>query len=94
MSNQNQQVPLTQIEWAYQRTNQIWEEVVNKPDIPYEIWVGIFSNIMGRLLQASAQDDADGLEVANDMLASVATIIEFAYQERFGVSLENQTWRQ
>lgn len=81
------------MEWAYNRTDALWDEVVLHKDIPFQVWVGIFSNIMGRLMQASAEDHEDAVEIANEMVLATATIMEWAVQERFGTSWENQ-WQQ
>lgn len=96
MSHHKQHPPsLTEMEWAYNRTNELWEEVVGQRGIPYSLWAGMFANIMGRLLQGTAEDPEDGVDIANDMVSAMSAILYIALKERFGDSIKKEKkWQQ
>lgn len=98
MSHHKQSHPpsLTEMEWAYNRTNELWDEVVGQRGIPYSLWAGMFANIMGRLLQGTAEDPEDGVDIANDMVSAMSAILYIALKERFGDSIqeERKKWQQ
>jgi hypothetical protein len=86
---------MTEMEWAYHRTNELWDEVVGQKDIPYTVWAGMFANIMGRLIQGTAEDPDDAVDIANDMLSAMSVILFIALKERFGDSIqEGNKWQQ
>lgn len=83
------------MEWAYHRTNELWDEVVKQKDIPYSVWAGMFANIMGRLVQGTANSPDDGVVIANEMMEAIQLILFVALKERFGVdALGEEQWQQ
>jgi hypothetical protein len=55
----------------------------------------MFANIMGRLLQGTAEDPEDGVDIANDMVSAMSAILYIALKERFGDSIkERKKWQQ
>jgi hypothetical protein len=83
------------MEWAYHRTNELWDEVVKHKDIPYSVWVGMFSNIMGRLVQGTADSPDEGIEIADEMMGAMQLILYVALKERFGTeTLGEVQWQQ
>lgn len=87
---------LTEMEWAYHRTNELWEEVVGQKNIPYPVWAGMFANIMGRLIQGTAESPDDAVDIANEMMEAMSVILFIALKERFGDSVKEgeARWQQ
>ena len=83
------------MEWAYHRTNELWDEVVKQKDIPYSVWAGMFANIMGRLVQGTANSPDDGVVIANEMMEAIQLILFVALKERFGADTSGEEqWQQ
>lgn len=84
------------MEWAYHRTNELWEEVVGQKNIPYPVWAGMFANIMGRLIQGTAESPDDAVDIANEMMEAMSVILFIALKERFGDSVKEgeARWQQ
>ncbi len=83
---------ITELEWTNHRANALWNEVLNTPEVSYPVWAGIFAGIMGRIVQGTAEDPDDAIEIANEIIEAVATMMKLSIEERFGK--ESAQWQQ
>jgi hypothetical protein len=55
----------------------------------------MFANIMGRLVQGTANSPDDGVVIANEMMEAIQLILFVALKERFGADTSGEEqWQQ
>jgi len=84
---------LTEIEWADSQAESLRLEVTDKPEIPIEVWVEIFADVIAWFIHGASDSPEEAEDLSEDVINKFTSALNSAMRDRFGDVIKEDVWQ-